>query len=939
MKITLPVRARLATLAAIGASSVLAADIGPLGTGIIGVNDAVDGDNGIPHANAGVAHSINDSDLTTRVDNWFGADPAGQGQGVSYVGVVWPSTRYESVTSLALMLATFLDGGWFGPNNSGPGAGGTLTPDYLIEPTVQVTTDGTNWVTASHTSDYMSVMNGFGIGGGANPNPTAAVVTFTLDTPATAIRGVRIIGQNGGTADGNGFIGVYDLTVNADPGADTDGDGLPDAWEQAHGLNVGTDDSAADPDSDGLSNIQEFNNSTDPYVADTDGDGLSDGDEVNVYATNPTLADTDSDGLNDGAEVNTYHSDPNLTDTDGDSLPDGAEVNTYHTNPILADSDNDGYSDSAEISQGSDPNDPSVIPNNVAIFGRGFMGVKDSVDSGVETESELYHVGTAENIVDGDLNTRVDTYNDADTSKHASFVGVIWDSEMTNTIATVRVTFATFLDGGWFGPNGVGPGAGNPLKTNQLSEPQVEVTTDGGASWNVVPATSDYMAVMTGHRVGGGTQPNPTAATATFTLTTPTNGINGIRLVGSEGGQASGGFIGISDFAALTSSTDVDNDGLDDAWERQHGLSVGTNDAAADPDADGLTNLQEFQLGTDPQVADTDGDGLNDGAEVNTHHTNPLQADTDGDGLSDGAEVNTHHTNPLAVDSDADGYNDGVEVAQGTDPANVSSFPSNIAPLATAILGSRGTIDDGTDVPYANSGSTTFINDFDPNSRVDTFGATPGQVSYVGLIWNQPLTNPLARLELTMAIFFDGGWFGPNGVGPGSGSVLTSNEFLIEPIVQVTSDKGTNWQTVSVNSDYLDVFDGQPTPAQDFGDPTRATATFQFTTPQTGINGARIVGSEGGTASGGFIGVFELAAYTGTNTTTGQVTIQKIALAGSQIGFDVPTIAGKSHVVQYKNDLTDASWQTLTTLTGDGTPQHVTDPTSGTRRFYRVMTQ
>ena len=33
-----------------------------------------------------------------------------------------------------------------------------------------------------------------------------------------------------------------------------------------------------------------------------------------------------------------------------------------------------------------------------------------------------------------------------------------------------------------------------------------------------------------------------------------------------------------------------------------------------------------------------------------------------------------------------------------------------------------------------------------------------------------------------------------------------------------------------------------------------------MTEPQTGINGVRIIGTEGGTASGGFLGVFELAA-------------------------------------------------------------------------------
>lgn len=922
---------------------VSADNIAPLGTGILGVNNAVDSDAGAPHYNAGVAANINDNDAGTRVDNWFGGGTTDQGQAFSFVGIVWPSKRFDKITALNLTLATFWDGGWFGARGVGPAAGGQLVSAHLIEPSLQVSTDGgVTWTTVAHTSDYLTVMNGHGIGGGENPNPSSVTVVFTLQTAATQIDGIRIIGENGGAADGNGFLGVFELEVQVELSGDSDGDGMPDSWEQANGLNVGVNDAAGDADSDGLTNANEYAASTHPKQADTDADGLKDGDEVNTHHTNPNVADTDGDGLSDGREINESHTDPFALDSDVDGLSDGVEVNTLHTDPLASDTDGDGYADAVEVAQGSDPLSPASIPTNVALLGHGLMGTKDTLDSGPETEVELYHVGVAENINDGNLTTRVDTYNESNPG-FVSFVGILWDQPPTGRIVRLELTLATFYDGGWFGVNGQGPAGGGKLTAAHLVEPRIEVQSTPGGAWSTVAHTSDYLTALNGHGVGGGLNPNPTSVKAVFTLTQPLTGMSGIRIIGTDGGVASGGFLGVFELAVHIegpSTTDTDSDGLDDAWERQHGLTVGKKDAAEDPDNDSLTNKQEFDADTDPQNPDSDNDGLKDGAEVNENKTNPRQADTDGDGLSDGQEVNTSKTDPTKADTDGDGFTDPAEINQGSNPNSAASIPTNVALQGTGILGTQPALDSGPETPVFNSGSAANINDGIPTTRVDTYnGGGTDTVSFVGILWDKPATNPIVRLELSLAIFFDGGWFGVNGIGPGSGNTLSATEHLLEPAVQVTTDKGVSWQPVSATSDYMQAMNGHPLPAVDFGAPTLGKSTFVLNEPQTGIDGIRLIGLEGGTASGGFLGVFELAVHVNAPIVTPDITILNVQRAEDRIQFEFDSVAGKSYTVQVTGSLSALDWQTLTTLTGDGTRKQVGDSLGQSQRFYRITGQ
>lgn len=137
-------------------------------------------------------------------------------------------------------------------------------------------------------------------------------------------------------------------TIENDPDAtDVDGDGLPDNWEVAHGLDpndpTGENGAWGDPDLDGLNNRAEYLAGTDPWNSDSDGDGIGDYDD-NARPGTRTWGELYSDG---------------------DEMPDEWEVahglDPYHYD-AEDDNDGDGWSNLAEYYAGTNPNASSSFP-------------------------------------------------------------------------------------------------------------------------------------------------------------------------------------------------------------------------------------------------------------------------------------------------------------------------------------------------------------------------------------------------------------------------------------------------------------------------------------------------------------------------------------------------------------------------------------------------
>ncbi|MGB1585612.1 MAG: hypothetical protein ACPHID_01015 [Thermoplasmatota archaeon] len=171
-----------------------------------------------------------------------------------------------------------------------------------------------------------------------------SVVTF-LDYDTSAFDSGLTLSHRMLDTDGDGVGDSAERAAGSNPRdpndprdarTDRDGDGLSDAAE----VDLGTDPLDPDTDGDGAGDGVEANVGTDPLdpsdtPADTDGDGLPDSWEQDNFGdlAQTGADDTDGDGCDQACEV-ANGTDPSEADTDGDGVLDGTEI-AQGTDPLL----------------------------------------------------------------------------------------------------------------------------------------------------------------------------------------------------------------------------------------------------------------------------------------------------------------------------------------------------------------------------------------------------------------------------------------------------------------------------------------------------------------------------------------------------------------------------------------------------------------------------
>ena len=536
------------------------------------------------------------------------------------------------------------------------------------------------------------------------------------------------------------FVCLFLLVLSsASLAIDTDGDGLPDAWEVANGFNkYNYTDAASDTDNDGLTALLEFYYGTSPYINDTDRDTMSDGWEIdnklNPLSTDYLIelgknhscaifnAEVVCWGENESGQTNVPElSNPTQVSAGSEhtcALDDSGVVcwgNNEHGQvdvPVLSNPTqiSSGYDNTCSIDAtglvcwGSNYSNKSNVPflsnpTEVSTGGSHTCALDDSGmvcwgygwwfhDMPELSNPRQVSLGGSHSCVldDSGVICRGDSYRgQADVPELSNPTQISAGSEHTCALDDSGVVC---WGKNWVGQANV-PELVNPAQVSAGTDHTCALDETGIVCWG-------------SNSAGQVLVPN-----LIFDLDrdTANNHIDVFPLDGNETSDNDND--GIGDNADLDDDNDgvedsqdshpynplytfdTDNDGIPDAWEIEYGLNPqDRTDAPSDLDNDGAVALQEFVEGTFPLI-DADNDWLSDDYEISIG-TNPNNADSDGDGVNDKDDdlpLNLSETtdtdfdgigNNIDNDDDGDNLLDQQEIDLGLNPLSADTDKDGI---------------------------------------------------------------------------------------------------------------------------------------------------------------------------------------------------------------------------------------------------------------------
>lgn len=539
-----------------------------------------------------------------------------------------------------------------------------------------------------------------------NPN---SIFPWTTETTDDQNKAIANIGQ---------LKSVFSLRFDQ---LDADQDGLVDEWEILYFLNLRFD-ADADPDNDGLSNLQEMTMGSDPKAVgeDSDQDGMPDDWELanaGAFAIYPPVIKAEI--LSDDTA-----SSPLILSNDTDA-PAGFSIS-------IADNTAQVYSHGDSLTGG--------IPfawEDISATGTRLSAVSESDDESEEIpggfgfdlfgqDSTSVFVCSNGFLTLGEPHTEFSNRTLPDPLAPPSLIAPFWDD--LNPASGGDIYYQQFADRLIVQFQDVQPYTGSGTYTFQAvlyatGEIEFRYQSMTGATESCTVGLQDSSGLVGLEVASGvsypatgiairffhpdffgiaplsGTIPAHSASSVagTFHSLSIPAGQHTAQITVSPDGE---GNIPRSALARLTVLADEDSDGIPDAWEIQYGLEPGANDASGDPDRDGYTNLEEYQNNTDPLTSDNTADADNDGMwdrwetlngldpnlDDSAGHadsdgltnlmefqagTKPGQDDSDSDGMPDDWEI-AHSLNPLLDDSNQDADGDGLtnlgEYQNTTDP-------------------------------------------------------------------------------------------------------------------------------------------------------------------------------------------------------------------------------------------------------------------------------